>query len=1144
MMAEAVMNSVQSTRQPPPIYQLKRPMQKLSLDDLLVATDTDLLGSVVATLKNHSQRYNCHLEQQRQLYNTYINTLVKSQIRTSVEKTVTKPCDKLSSCKLPATFIVLSNQITTDRAVDQEAKDLWVKASNAYSTLMVDSRVSAQTMVGASRINSIVCQLLRPGISRKDYATLLTLAWNCLAYLWQHLQHITLYPPVKAFLLESSESLAKVISLETSTMDRLLALFASDDESIVFLYQAFDPNLESPAMFVQRYQQVTRLVIGVMQKEASSGLQMPVAAALEYLIQSFAVTTWINSDTALDETNRQSFYLASCHFIQQLAHLRYKDVDSGNDDGQVADNSKGTDLATLCTSHMMAAMTSFVRKQQGTTQGEHLYVLHLLLDSLLADSNSSMDDTVSTPLTNALDAFTDTLSQQKSRSIIITQQDWKQQHQPSIKLQWALLDDPGHTLDVLLSILSKLSADHSTNVLRMYGSSGCMSLSRLIFALLLDNRIGWNLGLLDRSFELFWTRPHSGTLLNGDDKVGKLSEEPPANPQTTNAQIYITSMFALAVDILLFETIGTATGKSILNDLDHHCHHILLDQMDSTWLALFLPMIDPLPWHHLSPIDTERLNTMLSRCLYLQKHDRRKSATYSTFVVSILDHTAIKDYQYQVAAMDHHSFVLYVKLVFVLLMNADSTWPDPAKRLENLEKLWQPIANTPRQLSATDMENLVATTHIDEPSNWSTALDPANTANSMNDSNTGQDPFVICIRWLRHLTVAAGSTSSIKLISVFGRFILAHLQGIGSVGPQMDWLRVLLDQVNDYMAAGHDSTSDFMDCVDWLKSVVLRLMDQPCSGEGTTAAMDTIGDFIATCEYCTALAMFTVCIPSRSALATSSGTMDAINNRIRVMEQCLERCIQLREDQDVWLRVGTLLQDTFFGQHNDDKTATVEEAVSECIRYSLDLSCFLVLNAYCHLHGYYFLVASHDLGSGNNDHLAAEEIAAILSMAHLDADKMDIKQIRKIMGLVQLFGSLLSKNKERGEMDLWLASIVSLTRSFTRWYAMAAPQALSLSDNSHGWLTWKAITIVLECFLASRLALLGIPPYSGIGQAKDGSNKTNVAHWVALLEQRKKHDSSHKKLFGLAVDAVKDMDRWTLWDLETFFLRLVKPSLV
>jgi hypothetical protein len=567
--------------------------------------------------------------------------------------------------------------------------------------------------------------------------------------------------------------------------------------------------------------------------------------------------------------------------------------------------------------------------------------------------------------------------------------------------------------------------------------------------------------------------------------------------------------------------------------------------MDATWLALFLPMIDPLPWHHLSPIDTERLDTMLSRCLYLQKYDRHKSATYSNFVVNILDHTVIKDYQLQLTAMDHHSFLLYLKLVFVLLMNADSTWSDQVKRTESLEKLWQPVINTPRQLTATDMENLVATTHIDEPSNWSTALGSTNTVNSMNDSNIDHDSLVVCIRWLRHLTVVADNTSSIKLISVFGRFILAHLQDVDNGALQMDWLWVLLNQADNYLAAGQDSTSDFMDCVDWLKSVVLGTMNQPCDGEGTTATMDTIGDFISTCEYCTALAMFTVCIPFKSALAATSGTADSINDRIRVMEQCLERCLQLRQDQDVWLRVGTLLQDTYFGLHDDEnKTAIVEAAVSECIRYSLDLSCFLVLNAYCHLHGYYSLVASHNLGSGNNDHLAAEEIAAILSMAHLDADKMDINQVQKIMGLVRLFGSLLSKNKERGEMDLWLASIVSLTRSFTRWYAMAAPQASSHSDNNHGWLTWKAITIVLECFLASRLALLGIPPYSGIGQTKDGSKKRNAAHWVTLLEQRKKHDPSHKKLFGLAVDAVKDLDRWALWDLEAFFLEIIKPSLV
>ncbi|KAI8332483.1 hypothetical protein BC941DRAFT_436820 [Chlamydoabsidia padenii] len=998
-MTEAIVNSLRSTRQPPPPpCQLKRPLQKPSLPDLLTTCATDLLGSVATTLKDHSERYHIHLEQQRQVYATYINTL--GHHPTHLQTTVTKPCDKQSSCKQPATFSLPSTTL------NQDAMAIW-KQATSYYLKGVDSRVCIQTLVGTSRINSMVDEWRRPGLEKKDRDTLVGLAWDCLDYLWQQLGSSTGYPPIKLFLQDTSQSLATMISSHRMTMDRLVTLFESDHDALVFLYHAFDPNCEHQALFVQRYQQITLLASKVLEKTAYHG------PALEYLIRSFDVGTWCDGDTALDEAERQSFYLSSCHFIQQ--EQMYDKVDDNNN------------LVDLCISHMMVIMSSFVHKQQESNQGEHLYVLHLLIDTLANTTNSM-------PLARALDAFTKTLCQRDPYSIIVTQEDWKQQHQPDIKLKCGLLNDPGRTLDVLLSILSQFN---SAGALKLYGPSGCISLARLIFALLLDNRMVWTLGLLARSFDVFWKPCHD------NNQVGHYSENT-SHPQTTNAQLYITHLFALALDILVNDESNDDT-INLMNDLDHYCHHVLLDEMGITWLALFLPMIGHLPWHSTSEM-------MLNRCLDLRQHDRPKYMIYLPFVFTMLEQTIIKD---QRPLDHHHYFFIHVKLAFVLLMDADSTWPQQDQRTNNLKKLWQSIIEPTGRLEANDMKDIVTTTRIDEPSNWGNSIDKSD------DGNT----LIICIQWMRHLTT--GDTASMGLITVFGRFILAHLnKGSVDATVRVNWYKVLMKQADDYMAR---HPSDLPDCVEWFKVLVADMM------ETNGKVVDMINE--STSNDSTALAIFMACIPCTPLPERS------IHTRILVMEHCLERC----QDQDIWSRVGPLLQDAYFGQGG-----AVEASISEHIRYSIDVSCLLVLTAYCHAKLY-----------RTSDQHVAEEIAAILSMADGDT--------RKRIGLVQLFGKLLSRNKETTSLDSWLASSVSLARSCTRWSGL------------------PCFAIVLQCFLASRLSLMGIPPYS--------DNKTT--DWVCLLEQHKKNDGSHKKLYTFAIHVVQHPDKWTLWDLDGFITQTV-----
>ncbi|ORZ22367.1 hypothetical protein BCR42DRAFT_406037 [Absidia repens] len=1199
-----MVDSLNSTRQSSPAYQLKRPVQEIPLDELLTTTAEDLLCSVVTTLQNHCQRYMSHLDQQKVLYSSYAKTMAKSQVQSISTKTVTKSCGKSATCKQPATFQGHSNQMDIDKALEQQALDTRKQASECFFT-MVDSRVCTQTTVSLSRINSVVYYLSQPVISDVQRSALLDLAWSCLTFLWKHLRLVTDYPPVRLFLCESSEALAPVISGSTTTIDNLLALFDSDHYSIILLCHALQYNEQHHHMLIQRYQRITHLIMDVQRATLLEKLPSPSLSqylpALEYLIGSFDINTWANSDAAVDETTRQAFYLAACDFIRQQDQWKqdYGDTVQDNNDGSISgirsnhwnDNNN---LVDMTISHMMTLMATYLRKQKETTQGEHLYVLHLLLDTLAAAHHSIKDiDTIpDIGLPKALDTFIEVLSQQDTKKMIVTQCQWEQQNRPNMRLEWLLLNDPNHMLDVLHTIGTQIcttTGKPPNNSLQAYGSSGCMSLARLIFSLLLDPRVGWDFTLLVRHFELFW-KP-------SEDKVdgmntGKPLEHNQDNLTTnhgTDAQLYITQLFGLSLELLLFGGQGSNTTlKSVLDALHCYFHQHLLYQLDDSWFYLLLLTFTNLPWGHLSPLCSHTMETMLTSCVLLRKTDQLKYRAYSGLVYSVLNHTIITSHQQQAATLNHYRLLQYVKLTFMILMVAEWIWPNEVTRIDNLERLWEPIIYVSGELKADDMAHVIEVTRINDPSNWKCSLGWQQ-KNGNSDAFGDHDSLAICVRWMRHLTLGMDTAGSMKLVAVFGGFILDHIGNVGdNIEVQMDWLKVLLDQADGYMAK-HDTTLDFDDCIDWFALLLRTLLDehhqQEIHASKAEILMDTICEAISTSDYSTTLAMFTACVPrksispsaspvlSASSSITATGStasskspthsaesLESVDFRLKIMECCLEHCLQLRNDEDVWLRVGGLLHDAYMDNKNEETTTrTMESSISEYIRHSMDLSIFLVLNAYCHakLQQSYSVMDSEN-GTTNNDHHVAEEIAAILSMAQLGngSAEMNVQQAKKRMVLVRLFAHLLSKNKGQKTLDLWLASIVSMARSCARWSTAleSAPPKSHSSGKSqayhttmkeesskyhdYGWTTCKALATVLECFLASRLAIIGIPPYSGMIPNDNSKAKSKMTPWITILEQRKKKNASHKDLFDFTCEVILDEDHWTLWKLDDFIFQI------
>ncbi|CAO3594881.1 unnamed protein product [Absidia cylindrospora] len=954
-------------------------------------------------------------------------------------------------------------------------------------------------------------------------------------------------------------------------------------------------------MLIQQYQRITLLIIAVqraalLEKSPSSFSQY--LPALEYLIGSFVISTWSNSDTAMDETKRQAFYLTTCDFIGQQDQWKneYRGADQDNNDGSTGgiggNNLNDNDnLVDMAISHMMTLMATYLRKQKETIQGEHLYVLHLLLDALATrHSNEDIDTIPDIGIPRALDALIELLSQQYTKTMIITQCQWNQQNRPEMRLKWPLLNDPGHTLDVLHTISTQIcttTGKPHNNPLKVYGSSGCMSLARLVFSLLLDPRVGWDFIILVRHFELFWKPRHGKSVGVDPGKPLEHDQENSSKKHPTEAQLYITRLFGLSLELLLYSQSSNISLKSVLNSLHCYFHQHLLYQLDASWFYLLLSTFTNLPWGHLSPLCSHTMETMFASCVLLRKTDRPKYVAYSGLVYTILDHTIITSHQQQAASLNHYRLLQYVELTFIILVAAEWIWPNEVTRLGNLEKLWEPISDVSGELKADDMNHIIEVTSIDNPSNWQCSLGRTK-KNGNSDAIGDHDCLAICVRWMRHLTIRMGTTGSMKLVAVFGGFILDHIGKIDdNIEVLVDWLKVLLNQADEYMTR-HDTTLDFDDCIDWFRLLFKNLLDEQNEQEiraiKIETLMATICEAISTSDYSTTLAMFSACVPQKSisssvspALSATGSTasfqspihstesLESINFKLKVMECCLEHCLQLRNDEDVWLRVGVLLHDAYMdNKTRETTTKMVETSISECIRHSMDLSVFLVLNAYCHakLQQSYSVIGGGN-GTINSDHHVAEEIAAILSMAQLgNGDgRMNVQQARKRMVLVRLFARLLSKNKGQKTLDLWLASIVSMARSCARWSTALefAPteypssgkrQAyhITMKEGStkchdYGRTTCKVLATTLECFLASRLAIIGIPPYSGMIPKVNSTIKSKMTPWTTILEQEKKKNASHKDLFDFTCGVILDEDHWTLWKLDDFILQIDDLSL-
>ncbi|KAI9308059.1 hypothetical protein BJ944DRAFT_260945 [Cunninghamella echinulata] len=1160
------MDGIQSTRQVLPVFHFRRPIQPIPLDDLLTITADNLLESLISTLKDHAKRFQLHIEQQKEVYSNYIKTVSEIQVVKSSTKAIKKSCAYNSNsnskpCKSPAVFEIKTCQLEINKDVEKKALE-FKKEAYTYFYTTVDSRISTQILMAIGKIKSIISHF-EDSSDIKTRDNLLQLAWSCIEFLWQELKTITTYPPVKTFLNQICELLKNMISNNSYSMDRLIQLFDNDLESIEYLYLLFNPN--NCNAFIQRYRQITQIILN----------SKNISTAQIYLVQSFDIVTWAKTDNARNESNRQELYLIACDYIEQS--FINNNISSDN-------NNTSRNLSMIYASQIVELMQSYLLDQEQINQGEILYVLHILLNmiaTVINSTSSKEENNFQNDLNNILDSFTNSLTTHPLQDIFSL---WQS---PSLsKLDLALVNDADHILDALYTILTQqCSFFHHKNILDLY-KTVCMSISRLILTLMLDSA-NLTFDLTVKMFSLFWQSIHRQDTLNTNNNPSErvTNDYEDDDDDSTAIQYFIRSF-----ELVLKQLINLDDGvneKEILIKIFKFYHHDIFYRHDTKLQDYFYKMMHTVHWHSLQLSangDNDLLDILWKSTLYLISNNKiehkRNVGQYLKFVYIFLQQTILiqinnnnisKNNKKELQDfMNHHQLIIYIKLAFIILMNVDLVWPKNKDRLQKVEILWFPIHSTINniQLSPNDIHDIVLTTQICSASNWNATLDDnindffddsskGNSHSKISYDNTGNDHLSVCIRWMQTLTIK-DTANDFDKIKVFGSFILPLLSNINDEKTLQQWLKFLLGQAEMTMGDGSElQMVQLQDYIDWFQILINTLLS--CGNERyndklNAATFNTIYQFISSCQSNIAFVIYATSIPPISIDQTpTKSTIKIINNKLLLMEHCIERYMHFEKDhKKVWVRIGSVMYDnwkydmqknTTAKDNDDDKLLT--NYINYCIQHCMELSCFLVIRAYCQgkLQQLY-TNNQYENGDIGVDHHISEEVAAIISLTHLQPEKMaNIKQVQRFIELLQLYTSLFSKYKNQQQvLNLWMASLVSLSKTFTRWNTIESFDFYhhglsSLKDqkdqkdsvkNGNNNLFWNLLTKLLDTYLTRRLIEMGVPSF------KEDDN--NYRSWMEELNNLKtdKNYKQFEKLISFGVEAIQDKEQWTLWDLYKF----------
>ncbi|CAO3617086.1 unnamed protein product [Cunninghamella echinulata] len=1116
-------------------------------------------------MEDHTKQFQLHIEQQKEIYSSYIKTVSEIQTVKCSTKVIKKPCTNTNnnnnkSCKSPATFEVKTYHLEINKDMEKKALE-FKKEAYTYFYTTVDSRISTQILLAIGKIKSIISHF-EESSDLKTRDTLLQLAWSCIEFLWQELKTITIYPPVKTFLNQICELLNNMISNNSYSMDRLIELFDNDLESIEYLYLLFNPNNSNA--FIQRYRQITHIILN----------SKKVSKAQKYLVQSFDIATWAKTDNARNESNRQELYLIACDYIEQS----FANSKINGDNNNISHN-----LSMVYTSQIMELMQSYLLHQEEMNQGEILYVLHILLNMIaivINSTSSKKGNYFQNDLNDILDKFTNSLTTHPLQDIFGL---WQS---PSLsKLDLALVNDADHILDALYTIITQqCSFFRHRNALNLY-KTVCMSVSRLILTLMLDST-NLSFDLAVKMFSLFWQPIHQEDNLNTDNSP---SEHVTNNYNHDDDDAATIQYFIRSFELVLKQLVLTddeVNEKGILIKIFNFYHHDIFCHHDAKLQDYFYIMMHTIHWHSLqlsANDDNDLLDTLWKSTLYLISNNNinheRNIGQYLKFIYIFLQQTIliqtnnnnnIKNNKKELQdIMNHHQLIIYIKLAFIILINTDLIWPKNKDRLQKVEMLWFPIHSTINntQLSANEIHDIVSTTQIYSASNWTTTLDDNinnffdestkdNVHSEISYDNTTNDYLSVCVRWMQILTIK-DTINDFNKIKEFGSFILPLLSNINDEKTLQQWLKFLLEQVEMTMADGSElQMVQLQDYINWFHILINPLLmddNEQYNDKLKVTTFNTIYEFISSCRSNTAFVIYATIIPPISIdQSPKKSTIKTINNRLLLMEHCIERYMCFEKDHNkAWIRIGSVIYDTW--KHHMQKNTTTKDNddnnaltnyINYCIQHCMELSCFLVIRAYCQ--GKIQQLYTNNQNRNNNidvDHHISEEVAAIISLTHLQPENMTtIKQIQKFIELIQLYTSLFSKYKNQQQaLDLWMASLVSLSKAFTRWNTIESfdlyhhessssqkDQKYSIKNDNNSNLFWNLLTKLLDIYLTRRLMQMGVPSF----KEDDKNNKP----WMDELNNLKtdKNYKQFEKLISFGVEAIQNKEQWTLWDLYKF----------
>ncbi|CAO3626049.1 unnamed protein product [Cunninghamella blakesleeana] len=861
-------------------------------------------------------------------------------------------------------------------------------------------------------------------------------------------------------------------------------------------------------------------------------------------------------------------------------------------------------------SHIITLMQEYLNQQNEINQGEILYVLHILLNMIATVLKSNTDlkksnDHLQNDLNEIMNRFTSSLTVHPLQDIFDL---WQSPSLPKLELTY--VTDADQILNVLYKILSQQRDLHHDNVKDIFGSVS-ISISRFILTLMLHSG-HLVFDQVIKLFSLFWLpfdekhtlntnnlqSKHLISRHNDDNNQQLLNHSNDNNNDNDNTVQYIIRSFELVLKQSILSEDENNEEKKILPRIFKFYHNDVFNKVEDVFQVQFCDMMCTIHWYSLSLYsndDNDFFDILWKSVLCLvsnkNKYKKRNVGYYLKFVYTFIQQTAL--FQIKTSGgsgsgnnnkelkdiMNQQQLINFIKLTFTILIYADSIWVNNNNYLQKVELLWIPISSSMNSIhySADDVHDIISSTQINSTFNWISTLDDV-MDNQLDHSDTNDkddhrkannNSLSLCVKWMEHLTINHIGNDFDKTME-YGYFILPLFSSIQNKKSLRYWLKYLLDQT-DSSSIDNINSIQFIQLqkhIIWFQTIVNTLLkDSNIHGkciddEFKTTTFNTLYEFISTSQPNTTLAFFMAILPLVLNNSSKKSHMTITHKKLLLMESCLERYIHFSKDHnESWVYIGSMIyeQTAYNNNNNNNNNNNLEDDINHCIQYCMEQSLFLVIRTFCERKLQKIRNTSNQNQNkdnnkyNNEDYHISEEVAAIISLIHLQPEMMtDFKQILKFVELVQFYTLLFSKYKNQEDLDLWMPSLVSLSKTFTRWNAIetsdfyeqqfhqhhhdhhqesSGKNHKNNNGNNH---FWRLFIKLLNIYLVTRLAQSDVPSFKN-------DDKTNSS-WIKELNHLKS-DKSYKhleKLISFGVEVITDNDHWTLWDLHKFIERIME----